>query len=151
MTRPTHHVLSKSMAHLISTFLQTACNSRFQQSLFHSWLYKFHVEEQTNLPDPGYPPFYDKHFFNIIKEVKNNTPLNPVHMSVKEWYRFLVEKNVTMRTIDQEGRMEMIPCKVEEREPDVFWSESFRICRLIGLSPEIKSFLFKMIHTLLPS
>ena len=45
----------------------------------------------------------------------------------------------------------MIPCKVEEREPDVFWSESYRISRLIGLSPEIKSFLFKMIHTLLPS
>ena len=47
--------------------------------------------------------------------------------------------------------MENIPCKVQEREPDVFWSESYRISRLIGLSPEIKSFLFKMIHTLLPS
>ena len=56
-----------------------------------------------------------------------------------------------MRTIDQDGRMEMIPCKVEEREPNIFWSESYRISRLIGLSPEIKSFLFKMIHTLLPS
>ena len=37
-------------------------------------------------------------------------------MTVKEWYKLLLEKNITMRNIDQEGRMELIPCKVEERE-----------------------------------
>ena len=55
-----------------------------------------------------------------------------------------------MRKIDQEGRMELIPCKVEEREPMVFWRESYILSRLHGLSPNSKSFLFKMIHTLLP-
>ena len=146
-----HHLKSKALAHLIATFLQTACNKQFQQSLFHSWLYKYHVEGDTDLPDPGFPPFYDKQFFRIIKEVRNDTPLNPTNMSVKEWYRFLVEKNMTMRLVDQEGRMEMIPCKVEEREPQVCWGESYRLSRLLGLSPDSKSFLFKLIHTLLPS
>ena len=47
--------------------------------------------------------------------------------------------------------MELVPCKVEEREPTVFWSESYRISRLHGLSPMSKSFLFKLVHTLLPS
>ena len=31
-----HHVKSKALASLISTFLQTAANPRFQQSLYHS-------------------------------------------------------------------------------------------------------------------
>ena len=146
-----HHVQSKAQAHLISTFLQTASGKRFNISIFHSWLYRYHVLGETNLPDPGYTPYYDVKFFKLIKDVKDNTPLNPLYMSVKEWYRLLLEKNVTMREIDDEGRMELIPCKVEEREPEVFWSESFRISRLHGLSPQNKSFLFRLIHTLLPS
>ena len=74
--------------------------------------------------------------------MKDNSPLNPVYMTVKEWYKLLLEKNITMREIDQEGRMELIPCKVEEREPTVLGSESYRISRLQGLSPMSKSFLF---------
>ena len=70
--------------------------------------------------------------------------MNPLYMTVKEWYKLLLEKNITMREIDPEGRMELIPCKVEEREPTVFWSESYRISRLHGLSPMSKSFLFKL-------
>ena len=31
------------------------------------------------------------------------------------------------------------------------WGESYRLSRLHGLSPDMKSFLFKLIHTLLPS
>ena len=46
---------------------------------------------------------------------------------------------------------ELIPCKVEMSDPNVFWSESYRLCRLQGLSPSSKSFLFKLIHCLLPS
>ena len=145
------HLKSKALAHLIATFLQTACNKNFQQSLFHNWLYNYHVEENTDLPDPGFPPFYDREFFKMIKYVKNDTPLNPVNMSVKEWYRILLEKFMTMRPVDQEGRMELIPCKVEERDSNVFWSESYRLGRLQGLSPDSKSFLFKLLHTLLPS
>ena len=55
---------------------------------------------------------------------------------------------MTMRMVYQEDSMELIPCKVEERE---FWSESYRLSRLLGLSSDSKSFLFKLIHTLLPS
>ena len=33
-----HHIHSKALANLISTFIQTACNKNFQNSLFHSWL-----------------------------------------------------------------------------------------------------------------
>ena len=62
--------------------------------------------------------------------MKDKTPLNPVHMSVKEWYLLLVEKNVTKREVDQEGRMEMIPCRVEEKYHEVCWPDVYRISRL---------------------
>ena len=72
-------------------------------------------------------------------------------MTVKQWYIYLLESKITRREIDQEGRSELIPCKIEQREPDVLWSESYRLSRLRGINPESKSLLFKLIHTLLPS
>ena len=144
-------LLKVSISRLIATFIQTAAGKRFQTSTFHSWLYRYHVLGETHLPDPGYTPYYNQHFFLEIKKVKEDSPLNPLFMTIKEWYRYLLEKNVTRREVDQEGRTEIIPCKVEERNPEVFWSESYRISRLKGLSPDSKSFLFRMIHSLLPS
>ena len=47
--------------------------------------------------------------------------------------------------------MELIPLMVEEGNPEVCWAESYRISRLAGLTPASKSFLFKLIHTPLPS
>ena len=53
-------------------------------------------------------------------------------LSVKEGYKWLLERSVT--TKDDEGRTELIPCKIEEREPVVFWNESYRISGLLELS-----------------
>ena len=50
-------------------------------------------------------------------------------------------------TRDKEGRMELVPYKMEE---SIFWSESYKISRLHGFSPTTKSFLFQLIHTFLP-
>ena len=72
-------------------------------------------------------------------------------MSVKDWYRLLVDTNVTRRDIDEEGRSELVPCKVVQKYTDVPWNESYRLSRLIGISPDDKSFLFKLVHILLPS
>ena len=118
-----HHLKSKAQANLISTFMQTARNKRFQGSLFHSWLYSYHVEQDESLPDPGFTPYYDHAFFQVIRDIKNNTPLNPIYMSVKDWYRVLVERNVTRREIDPEGRTELIPCKIKEKYPLIVWNE----------------------------
>jgi hypothetical protein len=103
------------------------------------------------LPDPGYPPYYPQVFFYIIKGVRDNSSLNPIHLSVKQWYDILLEKLVTMREIDTDGRRELIPNRVEEISPHIDWGESYRLARLQGLSPASKSFLFKLLHHLLPS
>ena len=146
-----HHVRCKSLAHLISTFILTAANKRYQQSLYSSWLYRYHVERDTRLPDPGFPPYYTPDFFMIIRTVKEDTVLNPIYLSVNQWYQYLLETQVTTRVIDDEGRREQIPNRVEELSPTTQWGEVYRLSRLHGLSPSSKSFLFKLIHQLLPS
>ena len=82
------HVQCKARAHLIATFLQTAANPQFISSQFHTALYRYHVlEEQEGVPSPGFTPYYKKDFFDTIKKVHSNSPLNPVHMTVGQWYR----------------------------------------------------------------
>ena len=103
-----------------------------------------------SVPDVSVPPYYSVEFFSIIRDVKENTPLNPVRMTVREWYRYLLEKYVTMETVDDEGRMLPKLCKVEEREPQQDWMTTFDLARSKGLPPEVKSFNFKLLHVLLP-
>ena len=145
-----HHVQSKAQASLISTFLQTALNPSFQSSLYHTLLYKRFCLLDNTVPELEPPPYYPIEFFNTIRDVVENTPLNPVQMSVKEWYRHLLEINVTMEKVDDEGRMLAKKCKVEENFPEVDWQLSYHCGRLTGLSPEVKSFNFKMNHRFLP-
>ena len=59
-----------------------------------------------------------------------------------------MEKNVIMREIDDEGRMERKKCRIEEKEPDTDWTLSYRLSRIKGLSLVMKSLWFKQIHEL---
>ena len=52
-----------------------------------------------SVPDVSVPPYYPVEFFSVIRGVKENTPLNPVRMTVREWYRYLLEKYVTMHNV----------------------------------------------------
>ena len=105
---------------------------------------------EQDVPDPGYAPYYSKAFFATIKKVNDKSPLNPVQMSVSQWYQYLLEERVTMLE-DEEGRREAKRCRVEELEPGVDWGRSYRLSRLKGLSPDDKSLLFKVLHQLLPT
>ena len=146
-----HNIDCKARAHLIATFLQTAANPRFISSQFHSALYKYHVlGEQEGVPSPGLPPYYNKVFFNTIRKVHEKSPLNPVQMSVGQWYQYLLEETMTM-VEDEEGRRTAKLCRVEELQPSVDWGRSFSLARLKGLSPNNKSVMFKLLHQLLPT
>ena len=96
------------------------------------------------------PPYYNKSFFDTIKNVVKNTPLNPVNMTVNEWSKYLLEENVTMERVEIEGELQDMKCRVEQLWPDNDWSKSFQFVRLRGLPSEIRSFNFKLIHQLLP-
>ena len=64
-------VKHKALAILIKTFLETAAIPKFRHSLLHTSLYRFHVLEDSSIPDPGYLPYYPPSFFNTIKYVHN--------------------------------------------------------------------------------
>ena len=145
-----HHVSCKATAHLICTFLQTAANPSYISSQFHSILFRYHVLGEEDLPNPGFTPYYTKTFFLTIKKVQEKSPLNPVQMTLGQWYQYLLEERVTMDE-DGEGRREDKRCRVEELEPVVDWRRSFSLARLKGLSTNHKSFLFRLLHQLLPT
>ena len=145
-----HNIECKAMALLITTFLQTAANPRFQQSLYHNCLFRYYCLGDDSLDKPSMPPYYSEAFFNTIKKVVDNSPLNPVHMTSKQWYTYLLEEKVTMEEMDEEGRRQLKKCRIEILYPDIDWQKSYQLCRLRGLSTEIRSFCFKLIHQILP-
>ena len=110
---------SKALAGLIATFIQTAANPNFQNSLYHSLLYRRQCLQDFSVPDVDLPPYYSRDFFATIKDVVDNSPLNPVQMSEKQWYRHLLEVNVTMEKGDDEGRMVAKKCKAEISDPNI--------------------------------
>ena len=67
-------------------------------------------------------------------------------MSLRMWTKYLLEEKVTTRPVDDEGRREQVPCRVEERLPTAPWGEAYRLLRQRGLCIEQKTFLFKLVQ-----
>ena len=145
-----HNVQMKAQAALTRSFLETACHPQFLHSLYHSSLYRYHVLGDDTIPDPGFPPFYSKDFFAKIREVHLETPLNVAVMTQKQWYRLLLEDNCTMEQ-GEAGQMQFIRSRVELASPETDWEQSWRLARLPGLGPDHTSFLFRLLHQLLPT
>ena len=143
-----HNVKLKALAGLIRTFLETACHPQFQSSLFHSLLFRYHVLEDQSISNPGYPPFYNKDFFNTIRSVHKDSTLNVATMTEKDWYTLLLEDQCTMELVEG-GPRRYIPCNAENKTPLRNWDECWRRARLPGLGPENISFLFKLMHNTL--
>ena len=53
--------------------------------------------------------------------------------------------------VDHTGEQVHIKCRVERASPLTDWEKSWRLARLPGLGPENISFLFKLLHDLLPT
>ena len=81
-----------------------------------------------------------------------NTPLNPVRMSVKDWYRYLLEERVTHSHSvpgDLASPLELVMSRAEESSPEHNWPAIYELCHRKGLDPEKKSFCFKLVNSLL--
>ena len=158
MYRPTshgglglHHVQFKAQAMLTRSFLETAANPKFLHSLFHNSLYRYHVLQHRDLPNPGLPPYYSQEFFSTIRNVHENSPLNVTTMTSSQWYTLLLEDNLTMQQVDENVARQYTSCRSEMSTPDNDWERSWRLARLSGLCPEITTFLWRLLHRLLPT
>ena len=126
-----HNFKLKAQAGLIKFFLETAGHSKFIQSLYHNVLYRYHVNDETSLPNPGFPPYYSKDFFRKIRQVHLETPLNIFQMSEKMWYTLLLDDSCTMEEGEQ-GHV-FIELRVERANQNVDWEPSWRLAT--GQSP----------------
>jgi hypothetical protein len=58
---------------------------------------------------------------------------------------------VTHTSDDQESPAVLISSRLEEANPNIDFSHSYKMARLFGLSPDQKTFLFKLIQNILPT
>ena len=71
-------------------------------------------------------------------------------MSKAQWYRVLLEQNITM-VESADNKLEYIRSRTELASPTTEWELSWRRARLKGLGSEAFSFLWKLLHNLLPT
>ena len=145
------HVRLRSLALLIRSFLETAVNPCFRHSLLHEILFRYHVLGEDSIPDPGYLPYYDKEFFQTIKHYKETSPMNIAVMTTKQWYRALLEDRILMQPTELISTPVLHPVRVESLLPDNDWKTTWRLLRTKGLNSQQSSFLFKLLHQLLPT
>jgi hypothetical protein len=145
------NVKIRALALLIRTFLETSANPTFRHSLFHEILFRYHVLDEVSLPNPGFPPFYDKDFFQVIRHYHSNSPLNISRMTTKEWYRVLMEDQLLMSQPTENSPATLLPIRVETLSPENDWPEIWRLVRIHGLGSKLTSFLFKLLHCILPT
>jgi hypothetical protein len=111
-----HHVKYKAQAILIRSFLETALSANFIPNQYHRALYMWHVEGRRDITIPVQPTYYDDNFFNYIKMVKQEGLLNIKTMSSGQWYKVLLEYNVTHQITND--RTVLLPCRAEIKSPD---------------------------------
>ena len=70
---------------------------------------------------------------------------------MKQWYQLLLEKGVTHSSEEPDSPPSLLPSKLESKHPDFDFSVSYHLSRTFGLSPEQKTFNFKMMQSLLPT
>ena len=70
-------------------------------------------------------------------------------MTVKAWYKHLLEVNITHS--GEPGSRELVPCRVERLNPSMDWKKSWMAASLPGLTSNKSSFLWKMLHDILPT
>ena len=145
-----HHVRFKSLAILIKSFLETAISPHFICNQFHNALYRWHVLGDTSITDPGHSPYYSPKFFDYIKQVVQEGLLNVACMSTKQWYRVLLENNITMEVTAAHQQV-WIPTKCEARDPTISWDRTWHYATHYGLNSEQTSFVFKLLHNILPT
>ena len=143
------NVQYKALSLLIRTFLETAIIPKFKHNQYHTALYLWHIEGDKDITCPVQPPYYDDSFFNTIKQVKQEGLLNLKTMSSAQWYRVLVESNITHEI--KNSRNEYIPCRAEAKLPGIDWERSWSLAATPGLPSSSLTFVWKMKHNLLPT
>ena len=88
------------------------------------------------MPNPGFPPYYDVDFFNTLKHYHETSPMNIAVMSIKQWYKVLLDDQVLMNPTIGDMAPSLVPVRVEELSPEIDWDITWRMSRMKGLDSE---------------
>ena len=143
------HVHCKALSLIIRAFLEPSLIPIFQHNQFHKALYMWHIEGRRDIACPAQPPYYDNNFFASIRQVKEEGLLNLKTMSSGMWYKVLVENNVTHQ--QTQSTRELLLCRTEIKHPDLDWGRSWSLAVTPGLPSPLLTFLWRMLHDLLPT
>ena len=144
------NVKFKAAAEMIRSFLETALIITFRQNLLHSALYQWNVLNNRDIPNPGKHPYLTEDMFSLIQEVKEEGLLNLANMKSGTWYKVLMENKILMQT-DVDGTRNLKPCRAELNNPLVDWDSVWALANIKGLDSTEQTFLWKMLHNLLPT
>ena len=145
-----YNVKLRALAELMKSFLDTANNPKFKSNLYHRALYRWHVEGDRSIPNPGQPAYFSENFFSAIRSVKNENVVNLATMKVGQLYSTLLEHFVTSELDDDGFRFEK-KCKIETEHTDVDWDRTWSLACIPGLESTEYTFLWRMIHNILPT
>ena len=146
-----HHIEFKAKAMLTRSFLETAGNTTFLTSLYHSSLFNYHILQERLSPDPGFPPYYSPEFFSFIRYIHENSTSDVTKLSSSQWYELMIENLIKVPSDDEHTPKQYTPCRAELSNPHNDWENTWRLARLPGLGSEITTFLWRMLHKLLPT
>ena len=132
------------------SFFEPSLNPKFITNLHHHALYLQQMEDRRDIPDPGRNPYMTEELWSIIRHVKDEGLLNMSRMITGEYYRALLENNITM-PFDDNGRSSLKPCKAELVNPGVDWQRTWHLASHSRLSSEDQTFLWRMLHNILPT
>ena len=141
------HIKYRAMAELIKSFIDTAINPKFIRNIYHNALYKWNVEENRNITNPGKSPFYSVEFFNAIKTIRMEH-LSLCKLSVGMWYRELMKSHFLTER-DENGFIFPILSKLELRNPGVNWEFIWSLVNHSSVESDDNSFAFRLLHNLL--
>jgi hypothetical protein len=72
-------------------------------------------------------------------------------MTTKQWDQILLENRVLMQPGAAGARQVLLPVRVEQLVPEQDWPATWTLSRTKGLGSEQTTFLFKLLHQLIPT
>ena len=144
-------IKNRTKAMLIRTFCEQAADPRFRHSLYLESLYRQEIKgEYCGGAKIPLPPYYDKDFFETIRKFEHNDK-DPSILSIKEWSCLLTKDDLTLTPTDVNSIPQLIPIRPEVKHPEINWKSTWQRSRAPGIPSDLSSFLFKILHNLLPT
>ena len=119
------HLMSK--AYLIRSFMETAAHPGFLHHLLHEALFRYHVQGETSIPNPGFSIYYDQSFFDTIKHYYMESPMNITILSTKQWYNLLLNDEVLMSPANEYSPATLRPARCELENPNSDWNLTWHL------------------------